>query len=476
MLYLGGLSMDLLTRARDYVAKNTIPNDKKCEVHLTPETGWLNDPNGFSYFNGKYHMFYQFYPYAPAWNRMHWGHAVSDDCIKWEYEKVALAPLYPLVNGNACYSGSAIEHEGKHYLMFTQNGIGQKQCLAYSEDGVDYKRVLQPVINAKNLPKYATIFNFRDPKVWKKDNKFYVLLGAMTKGAMANCNVLLFSSDNLYDWNFVGPLFEPAFCNEHFYDMAECPDFFTIGDKDVLIVSPWRKQKVVYMVGKLDYATGKFECGDVELVDHGTDYFATQSITNQQGKVMMTAWVQPTISASSTMKPYGWNGLLTLPREVTLRDNKMYQMPPETLKNYRTASESFNGELSANKKMDIAGDVLDIELEFSQAKNGDGIILYAGEDKGLSIYYDNGNLIIDRTHNYTNKVLSQQEYKVQSKVVGGQDKLTLRIVLDRFSLEVFVNEGAKAFSTLVAPTKERLGVVLKTAQGTNCKATVYKLN
>ncbi len=469
--------MDLLTKARAYVAENTIANDKKCEVHLTPETGWLNDPNGFSYFNGKYHMFYQFFPYAPAWNRMHWGHAVSDDCIKWQYEKVALAPLYPIKIGKACYSGSAIEHDGKHYLMFTQNGIGQRQCLAYSADGVDYKRVLKPVIDKKDLPEFATIGNFRDPKVWKKDDKFYVLLGAMTKGKMAKCNVLLFSSTNLYDWNYVGALFEPDFCNKYFDDMAECPDFFNIDGKDVVLVSPWRKQKVVYMVGSLDYTTGKFVGTEPELVDYGTDYFATQSVTGTEGQVLLSAWAQPTTSSKSVSVKYGWNGLVTLPRVVTLQGDKMYQMPSDAIKKYRANGESFEGELTANKVMGTTGDVLDIELSFQQVQNGDGISLYSDGKNGLKIYYDNGKLVIDRTDNYTNVVVTPAEYKVQTELACTDGKLDLRIVLDRFSLEVFANNGVKAFSTLVAPTKERQGVTLLTAKGTKmCKADIYKIS
>ncbi len=468
--------MDLLKKARDYVATHTIANSKKCEFHLTPETGWLNDPNGFSYFNGKYHMFYQFYPYAPKWGMMHWGHATSDDCIKWDYAPVALAPKYPIVIGKACYSGSAIEHDGKHFLMFTQNGIGQRQCLAYSEDGVDYTRVMKPVIAEKELPKNASIGNFRDPKVFKKGSKFYVLVGSMTKGKTKNGNILLFKSDDLYKWEFVGKLFDDAFGAEHFGEMAECPDFFTIGGKDVLIVSPWRMQKVVYMVGELDYETGKFSTTDVELLDYGTDFFATQTLQTTRDEVMLSAWAQPTTSAASAMVPHGWNCLLTIPRKVTLKDNKLYQMPIDALKAYRNNCETLGGELTGDKEMLTSGDVLDIELSFANVKDGDGIVLFADSNKnGLKIYYKNGSVIIDRTKNYTSTVVTDAEYIVSAPVQCEKGKLDLRIILDRFIVEVFANNGQRAFSTLIAPTPERTKVVLTTASATQCEAYIYTI-
>ncbi|MFI3229241.1 MAG: GH32 C-terminal domain-containing protein [Bacillota bacterium] len=469
--------MDLLKRAREFVANNTVADCYKCRVHLTPETGWLNDPNGYSFYNGKYHMFYQFYPYATHWGMMHWGHATSSDCIKWEYAPVALAPKYPFAIGKACYSGSAIEHNGAHYLMFTQNGIGQRQCLAYSTDGVDYTRIMKPVIAEKDLPADVSIGNFRDPKVYKRGSKFYVLIGGRQKGNVKFGNILLFSSDDLYSWKYIGKLFEKSFCIKHFEDMAECPDFFTIGGKDVIVVSPWRKQKVLYSVGSLDYETGKFASGDVELLDYGTDFFATQSTTIASGDVVLSAWAQGTVSAENPMVKHGWNGLLTLPRKVTLKDNKIYQMPIEALKNYRKNCEKFQGELVASREMSTHGDVLDIELKFNRIKDGDGIVLYAdNEGNGLKVYYEKGFVKIDRTLNYRTSVASAAEYILSAPVDTNNGALNIRIVLDKFIIEVFANEGQRAFSTLVAHTPERTKVVLVTASKTECEAELYNIN
>ena len=108
------------------------------KYHFMAETGWINDPNGLIYFKGKYHFFYQYNPYQSFWENMHWGHAVSDDLIHWEYLPVALAPSEPYEDHlkGGCFSGSAIEFDGKLYLIYTAatnhgNGFVQT-CLLYT--------------------------------------------------------------------------------------------------------------------------------------------------------------------------------------------------------------------------------------------------------------------------------------------------------------------------------------------------------
>ena len=117
------------------------------KYHFMAETGWINDPNGLIYFKGKYHFFYQYNPYQSFWENMHWGHAVSDDLIHWEYLPVALAPSEPYEDHlkGGCFSGSAIEFDGKLYLIYTAatnhgNGFVQTQCVAYSEDGIHFEK------------------------------------------------------------------------------------------------------------------------------------------------------------------------------------------------------------------------------------------------------------------------------------------------------------------------------------------------
>lgn len=110
--------MDKLKKANDYIEKNKVDYKELPEFHVAPQVGWINDPNGFSYYEGMVHLFYQFHPYSKEWGPMHWGHCVSSDLIKWEYYPVALAPdmKYDM---DGCFSGSAIETDEGHMLVYT---------------------------------------------------------------------------------------------------------------------------------------------------------------------------------------------------------------------------------------------------------------------------------------------------------------------------------------------------------------------
>ena len=140
-----------LEKAREFEEREgrKVSEEERPVFHFSPLTGWLNDPNGFSYHDGKYHLFYQYHPYDSHWGPMHWGHAVSDDLIGWEHLPCAMAPDQPY-DGAGCFSGSALTlPDGRHLLMYTgcdaekTDSIGrwcQTQCIAVSS-GSEYIRV-----------------------------------------------------------------------------------------------------------------------------------------------------------------------------------------------------------------------------------------------------------------------------------------------------------------------------------------------
>ena len=131
--------MKQLLKARA-AAMRTAADPFRPKFHAAPLSGWMNDPNGLIWSGEKAHLFYQCNPYAPKWGRMHWGHMVSTDLVRWEHLPVALAPDQPFERLLGCFSGSAIEHEGRLHLLYTGVSApgGQQQCLAVSLDGVDF--------------------------------------------------------------------------------------------------------------------------------------------------------------------------------------------------------------------------------------------------------------------------------------------------------------------------------------------------
>ena len=157
------MTSQTLREARKYeeASEKMIKQEERPDFHLSVRTGWMNDPNGFSYYNGQYHLFYQYNPYAPRWDSMHWGHAVTKDFLHWDYLPAALAPD-EAYDRDGCFSGSALTlPDGRQLLMYTgvlrerkENGEHcdtQTQCLAVG-DGVDYEKCAgNPVLDKNRI-------------------------------------------------------------------------------------------------------------------------------------------------------------------------------------------------------------------------------------------------------------------------------------------------------------------------------------
>ena len=214
----------MLEKANEYIRRNHIDEKEKPLFHVTPETGWMNDPNGFSVYQGKVHLFYQFYPYKTEWGPMHWGHQVTKDLVKWEAYPVAMAPDQDY-DHIGCFSGSAVEADGKHVLLYT--GVSQKdgkeiqnQCIAIG-DGKTYEKWQDnPVIKGDIMPEKFGRKDFRDPKIWKKDGRYYCVVGNRYE---ENCGqIVLFSSADYKNWRYENVLLRNDGKNG---DMLECPDY-----------------------------------------------------------------------------------------------------------------------------------------------------------------------------------------------------------------------------------------------------------
>ena len=326
-----------IERAQRAIDENreTVKNGRmRQRYHFMGETGWINDPNGLIYYKGKYHFFYQYNPYYGHWDYMHWGHAVSDDMLHWEYLPLALAPSesYDDHMRGGCFSGSAIEHDGKLFLMYTGvtndgKGFEQTQCIAYSEDGIHFEKYDgNPVLTP---PEGVPSHMFRDPKVWKHGDTYYMVCGASRDN---KAQALLYRSDDMLHWTFFNVLAESR--GEWGY-MWECPDFYQIGDKYVLMVSPMGagERTVVYMVGDFDYETGKFSYQINGEIDWGYDYYAPQSFVAPDGRRLIVAWANcwdwmPFWKDWGPTYKEGWCGFFNIPREVRFMPDHTLQFVP----------------------------------------------------------------------------------------------------------------------------------------------------
>ena len=455
--------------------------------HLMPQVGWMNDPNGLIYFNRKYHFFYQFHPYSGFWGYMHWGHAVSDDMLHWEYLPVALAPSEKYDNHlqGGCFSGSAIVHDNKLFIMYTgtaNNGKGfeQTQCIAYSEDGVNFEKYEgNPVIKAPdNIP---TDF-FRDPKVWKHEGIYYMVCGANKDGL---AQALLYKSKDMFHWEFFNVLMEST--GEWGY-MFECPDFFKLGDKYVLVVSPMgvKSRTCVYMVGDFGYKVGKFFPKTSGEIDWGHDYYAPTSFETPDGRRIMVAWANgwdwmPFWKDWGPTYRDGWCGHFNIPREVYLKEDSTLEFRPireiETIRKEKEKIERL--KLSEGEKQKIVeGSHFESIIKFDLNKTTAKIVvlcLRASGDNVTKVMYDISKgevyFIKDNSDNWSKGVA-----KAPLNLVG-KEELEIRIISDRISLEIFSNEYQTNLSCNVYTTNklEKNYIITECGEAVIKSIETYKL-
>lgn len=455
---------DLLMSAEYYINlyKYRINPETRYTYHLMGEMGWINDPNGFVYYQDEYHLFYQHHPYSSMWGPMHWGHATSDDLIKWDYLPIALAPHVLDAGGGAAFSGSAIDVDGSLYLMYTENWVGyQHQVMAKSEDGISFELINEglPVIDQEDLPFYANPVDFRDPKIFEKDGTYYAVIGSRQINDFGQ--VLLFSSENLTDWEYVGPVIQGS-QNTHYIlgYMFECPDIFELSGQEVLIMSPQQipghrnTHGTVYVVGNLNYETGLlegYELSQIKEIDYGFDFYAPQTMIDAKGRRIMVAWMQ-SWNRSPMTAHLGWAGAMTVPRVIELnQDHQLIQNPVEEIEAYRINHQIHSGTHQGIFNTGFRGNTSDMEITFFPENGKSGVTVFADENnKGVHIYYENGKIIMDRTDRMNGRHPGDFYNKTEVPVELNEDgSITIRILLDRYSVEVFVNGGLYAMTSTI---------------------------
>jgi len=462
---------NILREARKYeeVAGQLIPDAARPSFHLSSRVGWMNDPNGFSYYQGKYHLFYQYYPYESKWGPMHWGHAVSEDLLHWKYLPAAIAPD-SLVDKDGCFSGSAVAlPDGRHLLMYTGVSAGprhpdgtsadtQAQCIAVG-DGIDYEKYSgNPVLTDAHLPDGGSKFDFRDPKLWREEDGTYrCVIG--NRPADGSGQILLYSSGDGFHWKFESVLAENK---NRFGLMWECPDFFALDGKYVLLTSPQdmlpsgfeyhNGNGTLCLIGGFDEQSKTFQETHHQAIDYGIDFYAPQTLLAPDGRRIMIAWMQnwDTLSIASLKAP--WFGQMTIPRELSVRNGRLYQWPVRELDALRGGRFSyqnvdFEGELTLEG---IKGRRVDVTITL---RPGDEETIYKkfavwfGQDDtnhtAISFRPYESILKIDRKFSGSRRAIIHQR---RCKVPENGGKLTFRMILDRFSVEIFVNHGEQTLS------------------------------
>lgn len=310
--------------------------------HVMPPVGWLNDPNGLCEYEGTYYAFFQMSPFEVHGGLKFWGLCTSKDLVHWEYKGAPLQPDQPY-DCHGAYSGSALVEDGVMYVYYTgnvklqgtydyiNNGRESNTVLAISRDGKTFETKKLLMTNA-DYPWDLTC-HVRDPKVWEQDDTYYMVQGARTKEDKGV--VLVFSSEDKEHWKCIHRLQS----EETFGFMWECPDLYELDGYTVLSISPqgleadgWKYRNQYQTVAGIvhgDFRTDGVP-GAFREIDGGFDFYAPQTFVDSTGRRILIGWMgmaDADEQYTNRSVEDGWQHVLTLPRELSVRDGVLCQNP-----------------------------------------------------------------------------------------------------------------------------------------------------
>ncbi len=445
--------------------------------HLMPISGWLNDPNGLCSFDGKYHVFFQYGAFDVEGGVKLWGHYSSEDFIHWDYQGAPLLPDSPM-DCHGVYSGSALVDDNTMHIFYSGNvklegdydyiNNGREVSVLHtkSEDG-EHFGIKETAISFRQYPKNYTC-HIRDPKVWKESGVYYIILGGRLKEDKGA--VLIFSSKDLKQWELKKELTS----EETFGYMWECPDYFKLGDRQILAISPQGVEQEQYRYQNL-YQSGYFIIDDSEKKidassfqewDMGFDFYAAQTFEDTKGRRILIGWM----GMPAEEKEYrnltieeGWQHCLTIPRELTFCDGKILQNPVKELQNLRKERRVFSeeqGQITADGPFELRVDFT--ENDTLDDKKEQKVCVSVSDD--IVLEYSNGviKLLLSKQAGAGRKC--RKAYLEQLR--------NIQILKDTSAVEIYLNDGEMVFSTRYYPKNQHNNIKI---QSSSFEAQIWEL-
>ncbi|MBR4132541.1 MAG: sucrose-6-phosphate hydrolase [Oscillospiraceae bacterium] len=436
--------------------------------HVQPMTGLSSDPNGFALHEGKYHLCYQWCPWGAVHGLKYWYHVVSEDLIHWNNAGIGLKPDRDYDN-KGTHSGSAISVDGDLVFYYTGNHRDENwvrtpyTCAALLGSDGRPEKLPEPLFGPRD--DYSE--HQRDPKVvWNAEKgKYYIFIGAQTLD-LRGC-VLVYESEQLLEgWRFAGQLKVPGY--ESFGGMWECPYIVNISGKDVLIFSPQytklpgRAESTnhnVYLIGAMDYDTLTFTPeGGYRFLDFGFDFYAAQGAASigDPDKAILIAWIGLPDNHYPTEEE-DWEGSMTLPRELRIREGRLVQTPIAGIEALREEEIEPEGKLLPACELEIEVPEGDFDLNLFTRADGSG---------GITMHYDAGKRVCTFDRRGMEKRFNEAVGEVLDLPLD-EPLRSLRIFIDRSSCEYFVNGGEATFTTHCYPTEGEFGYTV--TEGANIR-------
>ena len=435
--------------------------------HIEPRTGLLNDPNGFSFFNGKYNLFYQNWPFGAAHGLKEWIHTESDDLVHFYVTGAELRPDTEH-DSHGAYSGSAYEVDGKLFLFYTGNVRDKKWIRDTLQIGawMDKDHNITKCENILIHKPADVTEHFRDPQIFNYKGQLYTIVGAQNLEKSGFIKVYKATDNNVETWEEVGNLDFGSTGSEY---MIECPNLLFVDEKPVIIYCPQGLDKSELNYDNIYPNTFKicqsFDTENIKLVgaseiqnlDYGFEAYATQGFNTPDGRTLIVSWIGLPDIDYPTDK-YNYQGAMSLVKELSIKDGKLYQYPVETITSLRVSSEEFTSKVETNNTYEL-------ELTFPTNQKSELLLFSDSKGNGLSLIVDTkeGKIILDRSKagiQYATDFGTIRECSIDTK------ETTANIFVDNSIIEIFINKGEKVFTSRVFPENYQSGIQIKSGEPT----------
>lgn len=435
--------------------------------HIEPRTGLLNDPNGFSFFNGKYNLFYQNWPFGAAHGLKEWIHTESDDLVHFYVTGAELRPDTEH-DSHGAYSGSAYEVDGKLFLFYTGNVRDKKWIRDTLQIGawMDKDHNITKCENILIHKPADVTEHFRDPQIFNYKGQLYTIVGAQNLEKSGFIKVYKATDNNVETWEEVGNLDFGSTGSEY---MIECPNLLFVDEKPVIIYCPQGLDKSELNYDNIYPNTFKicqsFDTENIKLVgaseiqnlDYGFEAYATQGFNTPDGRTLIVSWIGLPDIDYPTDK-YDYQGAMSLVKELSIKDGKLYQYPVETITSLRVSSEEFTSKVETNNTYEL-------ELTFPTNQKSELLLFSDSKGNGLSLIVDTkeGKIILDRSKagiQYATDFGTIRECSIDTK------ETTANIFVDNSIIEIFINKGEKVFTSRVFPENHQNGIQIKSGEPT----------
>lgn len=451
----------------DNFYSNNDSNIWRNKNHIEMPFGLVNDPNGLSYFNGKYHIFYQWNPFGCEHKTKHWALVKTTDFVNFTKPEIILKPE-DWFDKNGCYSGGAYVKDDILKLFYTGNVKNEKderesyQCIVdYNKDGSFEKR--GPII-PKQPDGYTA--HFRDPMIFVNEGIYYMVLGVQTENLTGAA--LIYKSDDIEKWELVGELETNM---KDFGYMWECPNIIKVNDdKYAFLFSPqgleaeeFKNQNIYqsgYVIGNLDFKVPQLKNhSEFKEIDMGFDFYAPQVFTHNDKNIMI-GWVGMPDKDSEypSGENGGWMFPLTLPRVLEYKDNVLYQKPLKEVENLREKQIVSVKDLYINEyslDLDSRNIEIDLELLLEESTFIDFKFIFRDEYINLTYNKENGVCVIDRNN------MKLGGKGIRKFKLNVDKTLKLHMFIDNSVMEIYYQEGLETTTLMYFPKFDDFKIEIK---------------